>query len=239
MVCTKLITSEIRMPRFRRLAALEAIPEIIGRCVEMGRPLIFSIGRAALNLASAALAVAGFTILGETMRESIDKGAEVIVIANQAEHIPLLRGIMEESYLLAGIPEEMNPDNIIFIGGGQYAQIAATVGLMDKRNAAGLIFPGGAASADIVIYGEHAARIGAMSMAGMTNIYAWPWIVSTFDYSLLGEDVLAAGCILSGEPMMTSTIWSGDFYRFFLITIIIIALIATWVGIDVTGFFEP
>ena len=224
-------------PSFRSLPALEAIPELVGRCVESGRPLLFTLGRASLRTEGAAIAVAGFAIFEEVLKQSIDKGAEVITIINTADHIPILSNIMEEAYLAKGRPEEIKPENLIFIGGGQYSQIAATVGIMNDRNAGAFVYPGGVAGADIPIYGEHAGTIGAMSLGGMTNVAAWPWITSLFDYSLLGEDVLAAGCILSEEPIMTTTIWSGDFYRAFLVGIILVGLFASWMGIDVSNFF--
>jgi len=144
---------------------------------------------------------------------------------------------MEEAYMMVGKPEEMKPENLIFIGGGTYAQIAALCHTMETRNVAGLIFPGGLSGADSPIYGDYASKIGAMSIIGSTNIYTWPFCVSCYDYYMLGEDVLAAGCILSKEPMMTSSIWSGDLYRFFLVALIIIGFVASWLGIDVIRWF--
>ena len=224
-------------PRFRSLPALEAISELVGRCVESGRPLVFTLGYASLNTSSAAIAVAGLAIYEEVMKQSIDKGAEVITIINSPEHIPLLRGIAEDAYLSKGRPEEVKPENLIFIGGGQFSQIAATIGILDAKNAGALVYTGAIGGADTPIYGEHAGTIGAMSLGGMTNVAAWPWITSIYDYSLLGEDVLAAGCVLSKKPILTTTIWSGDFYRYFLVGIILVGAIASWMGIDVSIFF--
>jgi len=237
-VAARMLLSKQRVPHFRTLEPLAAIPELIGRCVEMGRPVLFSIGGAELRTESAALAEAGFTILTEVMNYSIDGDAEVVVIVNTAEHVPLLTSIMEQAYIAKGKPDMMKSENLIFIGEGQASRISGMLGAMQKWNPGAFIFPGGAAGADSVIYGEHAARIGAMSLAGMTNIYAWPWIVSCYDYSLLGEDLLAAGAILSKDPLMMSTIWSADFYRYLLVALIVIGIVASWIGIDVTGFFQ-
>lgn len=238
VIAARLLLSKQRVPKFRTLEPLAAIPELIGRCVEMGRPVLFSIGGAALRTQNAALAEAGFTILTEVMNYAIDGDAEVVVIANTAEHVPLLANLMEQAYLAKGKPDMMKPENLIFIGEGQASRISGMLGAMETRNPGAFIFPGGAAGADSVIYGEHAARIGAMSLAGMTNIYAWPWIVSCYDYALLGEDLLAAGAILSKDPMMISTIWSADLYRYVLVALIIIGIVASWIGIDVSGFFQ-
>ena len=237
LICMWLMSKNVT-PRFRSLPALESIPELVCRCVESGRPLIFTLGYSSLHTESAAIAVAGFAIFEEVLKQSIDKGAEVITIINSADNIPLFRGLVEEAYRSQGKPEEIKPENLIFIGGGQYSQIAATIGIMDAKKAGALVYPGSVAGADAPIYGEHAGTIGAMSLAGMTNVAAWPWIVSIYDYSLLGEDVLAAGCILSKKPIMTTTIWSGDFYRYVLVVIILVGLIASWMGIDVSIFFS-
>ena len=231
------LTSKNITPHFRSLPALESIPELVGRCVETGRPLVFTLGYGSLRTADAAVSVAGLAIYEEVLKQSIDKGAEVITIINSADHIPLLRGLTEEAYRSKGKPEEIKPENLIFIGGGQYSQIAATIGIMDAKKAGAFVYPGSVAGGDIPIYGEHAGTIGAMSLAGMTNVAAWPWIVSIFDYSLLGEDVLAAGCILSKNPIMTTTIWGGDFYRYALVGIILVGVIASWMGINVSIFF--
>lgn len=231
------IRSKKYFPKIRDLEPINAIPEMIGRSVEMGRPVLFSVGGASLRTRNAALAQAGFSILSYVLDQSIDLGAEVIIIINSADHIPLIRGLYEEAYIGKGKPQDMNMDNLIFIAQGTWARISGMTNIIETRKPGAFIFPGSAASSDAVIYGEHAARVGAMSMSGMTNVFAYPYATICFDYTLLGEDVLAAGCYLTNDPMMTGNIWSGDIYRYFLIAIMVIGLLATWLRIDVSWLF--
>lgn len=232
------VTINKRIPKLRQLPQLLAIDECIGRCVEMGRPVLFTVGGVSVGSTSGVgPALAGFTILQDTVNKCISKGAQLIVSITSPDHLPIIQSILQESFIAAGNPEGFNQDNIVFVGGSQYSQTAALLGLMDEKNPGGFIFPGGTGWSR-VIFGEHAAKIGAMSIAGINNTYQIPYTVPSYDYTLICEDFLAAGAMISQEPMQIANVYSGDLYRFLLIGIIVLGVLASMVGINLGGFFN-
>jgi len=236
-LCGWLVRSKKYIPKIRTLPALLAIYESIGRCVEMGRPVLFTVGEISLRSTGSAAALAGFSILDEVTKRSIENGAEIIVSVNAPEHLPIIESILRQSYIFANRIDDFRPENMVFAGGSQFSQIAVLLELMDSRKPGAFIFPGGTGYSR-VIYGEHAAKIGAISIAGIINTWQVVYTVGSYDYWLLAEDFLAAGAILSKEPALISQIWSGDIYRWILIALIIFGILTTWIGIDIGGLFS-
>jgi len=231
-------TMKSNIPNLRQLPQLLAIDECIGRCVEMGRPVLFTVGGVSTSSSwGVGPALAGFAILQDTATKCIEKGAELIVSITAPDHLPIIQSMLQEAYAAGGNPEGYNEDDLVFVGGSQYSQTAALLGIMDEQNPAGFIFPGGTGWSR-VIYGEHAAKIGAMSIAGINNTYQIPYTVPSYDYTLICEDFLAAGAMITQEPMAVANVWSGDLYRFLLIAMILLGVIASLIGIDVGGFFS-
>jgi hypothetical protein len=203
----------------------------------MGRPVLYTIGQSTLHGWGTAAALAGFSILQYTAEQCIELGAELIVSITDPTHIPIIDSILQEAYIAAGKPDEFNRNNIVFVGGSQYSQTAALLALMDDRNPGGFVFPGGTGWSR-VIYGEHAARIGAMSIAGINNVWQIPYTVVSYDYTLICEDFLAAGAMLSQHDMQIANIWTGDIYRYILVALTIIGFIASVMGLDTGVLFN-
>ncbi len=53
---------EGKVPEIRRLPALDAVDEAIGRCAEMDRPIFFTVGSADISDESSAPTIAGLTL---------------------------------------------------------------------------------------------------------------------------------------------------------------------------------
>ena len=140
VISSRAIRSGRYVPRFRELPALNAIDELIGRCEETGRPLLFTLGEGSL---SSVQVISGLAIFNKVARQIADIGGDLIVCMGKAEQIPVVEGIVEEAYTLAGKPDEVNYDDLQFIGGSQYSQVAGILAIMEERNPGAFLFPGG------------------------------------------------------------------------------------------------
>ena len=235
VVCVYLVRKRGRLPYFRKLPALEAMYESIDRCVEMRRPVLFTLGEASLS--GGAVTVAGLAILQEVATKSAEKGAEVILSIAGADTLPVIDSLMRQAYLAAGKPEEYKPENLIFVGGSQFSNAATMLGLFDTRRPGALIFPGSTGWAQVV-YGEHAAKVGAVSIGALTNTYQIHYAMASYDWLLLCEDFLAAGAMISKEPNLVSNMWAGDIYRYVLVSFVAVSVILTWLGINMLEFWK-
>jgi hypothetical protein len=210
--------------------------ESIDRCVEMARPVLFTLGSSGLRGNNAAT-MAGFSILHEVAKQTAEKGARLLISVQSAETLPIIQSIVRESHIAAGSPEAYNEDDIMFVGGSQFSSTAVILELMDRYRPGSFIFPGGTGWSRVV-YGAHAAKIGAISIGGIINTWQIHYAIASYDYLLLCEDFLAAGAMITKEPKLVSNIWAGDIYRFILIGLILVSALFTWVGVDINWLWS-
>src|SRR5690554_6251231 len=120
----------------RRIAGLEAIEEAVGRATEMGRPVHFSPGIAALSEETAAQTLAGLAVLGYVSRLTAKYDTDLIVTNRMPEVLPISEEVVRQSYLTEGKPESYNPDNIRFLSDEQFAYAAGCMGIMAREKVA-------------------------------------------------------------------------------------------------------
>ena len=224
-----------KIPRSRSPPGLMALGEMVGRASEMGRPLFHSTGRGALYTSGAGTTLASFIVFSEVARKCAEVGTELIVGIGTAEHIPIITALAEEAYLMAGSPESLNYDNLIFLGGTQSSSSAAIMEIMESRAPASFLVTGGY-GADIATYGGVAREYKTLSLCGTTNTYQYPYAVAAYDYWLIGEDFLAAAAVISKDPVQISNIWSGDLFRFTVCIIMAVGVVLAWAGYDIVRY---
>ncbi len=72
---------------------------------------------------------------------------------------------------------------------------------------------------------------GIDQVAGSTDPVALPFVYSSTEHTLLGEEVFAAGAYLSGEPQALAGVIAQDVMRFALILGIAIGAILKTMGV--------
>jgi len=224
------------MPSFRVLPGLVALEEMVGRATEMGRPVFHSTGRGTLYASGVGTTLASFIIFSEVARSCAKMKTELIVGIGSAEHIPIITALAEEAYISEGVSENLNYDDLIFLGGTQSSSNAAIMAIMESRAPSSFLVTGGY-GADIAALGGIAREYGTLSLCGTTNTYQYPYAVAAYDYWLIGEDFLAAAAAISKEPVQVSNIWAGDLFRFTLCIIMAIGVILALGGYDITRYF--
>ena len=214
--------SKRQLPWIRPIAGLNAIDEVIGRSVEMGRPVHYTIGGSGVEPAN----IAGLTVLGHVARISARLGAKLIFTCGVPEVIPLAESHMEAAYRLEN-RTDMVPDVRYFAGG--YVQ--GVTGLINQENIAAQ-FIIGAIYYYSIVFAEIAYKVGAMQIAGTPNYWQLPFFVAICDYTLIGEEVYVAGAYLSKDPVQMGSILSSDVAKILSIILIILGVIALIGGSD-------
>jgi len=224
------------VPKLRKLPALDAIEEAVGRATEMGRPIIYGTGLSGLADENAAQTVAGLSVLGYTAEMAAKYGARLIYCVYDPSIQPLAYEIVQQAHVRAGHPETFNPDNIVFLANDQFPWAFGVVGMVQREKAAATIYMGGfwAESLLLVETGYHA---GAIQIAGTANRHQLQFFVAACDYALIGEELLAAGAYLSKDPTQVGSIWGQDMGRIISLAILVIGAILTWAGIAALNDF--
>jgi hypothetical protein len=208
----------------RRIPALEAIGEAVGRATEMGRPILFVPG---LQDMDDMQTVAAITILGRVAAMTAEYDARLEVPTTRALVMTAARDAVQRACLGAGRPDAFNPESIYYVTNEQFGYVAAINGLICRdRPATCLYF--GAFFAESLILSETGRGVGAVQIAGTAETAQVPFFLAACDYVLIGEEFYAASAYLSGDPRQLGSLKGQDTGKVFAAAAIVLGcLLAT------------
>jgi hypothetical protein len=192
--------------RVRRIAALEAVDDAVGRATEMGRPVLFIAGIQDMDNVQT---VAGITILSRVSKTAAEYDATVEVPTSRSLVMEAAREAVQASYLSAGRSDSYNPDLIRYITDEQFGFVAYVSGRMVRERPAACFYMG-CFFAESLIFAETGNSIGAIQIAGTAESAQLPFFVAACDYTLIGEEFFAASAYLSGEPLQIGSLRGQD-----------------------------
>lgn len=222
----------------RRLPALDAIEEMVGRCTEQGKPLV-SCGVWGLQTAS----IAAMSIHGYAAEMCATRKVKDIYVVFDPATMGMMRDMFRIEYLKGGVPELFDPiDDIRYYGSQPESKFASGVAaVVDEVRPGGLLAIGfgettsGAAPMQIAMCAEIAARQGAMRVGGSSLMSSVMALAVTCDYVIIGEEVLACGAYASKDPTMLGSVVTQDVFRMILTGLLILGLILSIAGIKTLG----
>lgn len=215
------------VPKIRDLPALEVIPEMIGRAAEMGAKCLWSPG---IRKSVDARVICGLSILEKVSELAVEKGSSVVSVTAGPVLMPLIEDAMITGFTNIGHPE-MRPD-VRFLTDQQFAYCAGVMGIMERENCQANFYTGGWADEALPISAAGNA-IGAMQIAGDTNMYQLPYFVCTCDYVMIAEEFLVSGAVLSQDIELLGGIIGSDVLKYILIALGILGIVATSMGSDI------
>lgn len=221
-----------RQFNIRKLPAIDALAEGIGRAVEMGRPVHFTTGSGRTGLMhqdAAPQILAGLNILKHVVALCGKYGATMLNTISNPDVLPLTHKLVEEGYRTSGHPELFKPDMIRFVSSSQFAYAAGVMATIEREKVA-TNFMIGAFWAEALMFSETGFRTGAFQIAGTAMVEQISFFVATCDYVLIGEELYAAGAYLSKDPMDVGGIVGEDISRVVVIAFIVVGAIAATFG---------
>jgi len=214
----------------RRIAGLDELDEALGRATEMGRPIIFSPGFGDLGQMST---YAGLACLEYAVRKAARFGIRVIVPVAGATMFPVTQDIVRDAYTAEGKPELYRADDVLYLSGDQNAFAAAVTGIMERQRI-GAAFYFGSYGFESLLLAETGQRVGAIQVAATDSFFQVPFFIAACDYTIIGEELYAAGAYLSREPTMLGSL-SGQDYGKVLVGMLLILGILTALGYALAG----
>ncbi len=226
-----------KIPKLRRLQAVDVIDEILGRCVEMGRPAYYLMDTVTMDNPSVlAPTVAAFQILAHTARRAAHLGSKFFVPVTQGLAYTIASEVVDEAYKAENKQDELKLDEtVMYLPDG--ADRMYIINHMWSDEMAGAFFLGSWYH-KAVIFTENAARVGAMMLGGTDTTHNIPFLVAICDYSLIGEELYALGAYVSEDPTVSSSLAGQDIGKFIAAILIVLGSILITLGMSIKGLFS-
>jgi hypothetical protein len=211
----------------RPIAGLKAVDEAIGRATEMGRKILYVPGIQSMDDIQT---IASMAVLGHVAKQTALYGAELDVSNRDPLTFAASRETVKQAYLEAGRPDAFHEGIVNYITYDQWALTAALTGKMVREKPAAHFFIGHF-YAESLMLAEVGQRIGAIQIAGTADVAQLPFFVCACDYTLIGEELFAAGAYLSKQPMLLGSIKGQDWVKgSFLVWLVVAALLGVAVA---------
>lgn len=214
----------------RRIPGVDAIDDAIGRSVELGRPISFTTGMT--NVGPLLFAVLG--ILRYIAHKAAVFGSRMFVPTNNSEGLVLIEATMQNAYRDAKRYSNFDSGSVRFLSEEQFAFASGYMGLI-HREKAGSAFLFGSFAAESLILAEAGQQVGAVQVAGTVSPEQVPFFITACDYTLIGEELYAAGAYLSHDPVQVGSLRGQDIAKLVLVALIVLgALQATYYSVLVS-----
>lgn len=226
-----------KVPRLRRLPAVDAIDEALGRAVEMGKTVVFTHGTGKLETSNSAGSLAAIATLPYVARRTAELDLEMFLPTGSHTAYNVLGEVMREAAIMEGKPELYNPNNVRYLSEVSRAYSAGVMSILMNENVGAAILLGSYHHAGLMVV-ETSKRVGAMTVGGTDSLSQLCWFVAGCDYSLLGEEIYALGAYISEDPVSLGAIAGQDLIKMAVLVITVIGLLLTQVGVDVASWFS-
>lgn len=203
----------------RRIPGIDAIDEAVGRSVELGRPMSFTTGLSSLSPA----VYASLNVLKHIARKAALYGSKLFFPCYDPEVMIVGDAVIQNAYRTERKFSKYDPSNIRFLSSDQFAYASGYMGLIDRENVSSA-FLFGSFAAESLILAEAGQRVGAVQVAATTSNEQIPFFITACDYTLIGEELYAAGAFLSEDPVQRGSIRGQDIAKLAIAICLIIGI---------------
>ncbi len=213
----------------RTIPGLEAIEECVGRATEMGRPVHFSPGLGDIVSTSVPDTLAALQILSYVTDLSARYDADLLVTIRMPNVFPLATETVRQGYIAANKADAYRENMVRYVSSDQDAYAAGVIGLMHQEKVASSILAG-LYMGEALLLAESAARLGIMQVAITASVMQVPFFVAACDYTVIGEELYAAGAYVSNDKGRLGAIAGQDYIKLIVMAVIILGTIMTSAG---------
>ncbi len=211
----------------RKIPALTAMEEAIGRATEMGKPVLYVPGIMDIDDPQT---IASMSILSKVAEKTAEYGTPLYVPTSKAMAMTMAQQVVKEAAMKVGRPDWFNADNIRYLTDDQFGYVSAVDGIMMREKPATNFYLG-TFYAESLILAETGHATGAIQVAGTAMPDQLPFFVAACDFTLLGEELYAASAYLSQEPVQLGSLKGQDLGKLLIILIIIIGVASRVFGL--------
>lgn len=213
----------------RPIPGLEAIEESVGRATEMGRPIHFSPGLGDIVGTSAPETLAALQILSYVTQLSARYDANLIVTVRMPNVFPLADETVRQGYISANKADSYKDNSVRFVSSDQDAYASGVIGLLHQEKVVSSILAG-LYMGEALLLAESASRLGIMQVAITASVMQIPFFVAACDYTIIGEELFAAGAYVSGDKGRLGAIAGQDYFKLAVMATVILGTILSSAG---------
>jgi hypothetical protein len=228
----------VKIPEIRKLPAIAALEEAIGRCAEMGRPAHFTAGLAYLTTDTGPQTLAAMGILGYISRICARLGVPLVCSICNPQTIPLHEEMVKQGYIVEGRPEDFRRDySIRYISDEQRAYSAGVIGtVLREKPAANIVI--GPLYGEIYTLLECGRPVGALTIGGTARIVQVPVVVVMSDFALIGEEMFAASAFLTEDPEERGLVFGRDIIKWICLGLLVIGILLSLPGFNLPALLS-
>ncbi len=212
----------------RQIPGISAMEEAVGRATELGKKVFYMPGAGSVDDIQT---IASLAVLRHVATVTARYSVDLEVLNKDPLTYAATRETVQEAYLQAGRPDLFTNDIVSYVTYDQFAYTASVTGMMVRQKPAAN-FLIGAFHAESLLLAETGQSTGAIQIAGTAEVTQLPFFAVVCDYTLMGEELFAAGAYLSQEPAMLGSIKGQDFTKAGLIVIIVAGVLLEILGQD-------
>jgi len=209
----------------RKIRAIRAIDEAVERAIESGRPVLFTSGMTGVG----PLLYACLGILKHISVNTARLGAKLFAPCIDPEVFIFTQSTVQSAYRLEGKTNQYDESAVRFLSDEQFAYASGYMGIA-HREKVGAAFLFGTFAAESLILAEAGDQVGAMQIAGTTSNEQIPFFITTCDYTLLGEELYAAGAFFSNDPIQKASLRAQDLCKLLILGLVIVGTIISTLG---------
>lgn len=213
--------------RIRPIRGLVAIDEAVGRAVEMGRPIHFTLGMSRFFSDT----FAAFAILRHLAMKCAEIGAYPIITNSVVTVHLATEEIVRSAYMSSNFPDRYRSDMVRFIAKDPFAYAVGALDVMRSENVSANIMIGTFGPATLLM-AEGGRILNLYQIAGTDDLEQLPFYFVSCDYTLIGEEIYGAGAHLSGDKNVLGSLRGEDWLRVGIIALILTFTVLTSLGID-------
>jgi len=202
----------------RKIAGLNAIDDALGRATEMGKPVLYVPG---INGIGDLQTLASISILGHIAKKTASYETDLYVPLRDPMVYSTATEVVRESYLGAGRPDAFRENMVEFVTTEQFGYVAAVDGYMVRKEPAANFYLGGF-YAESLLLAETGNSVGSIQIAGTAMPSQLPFFIASCDYTLIGEELFAAGAYLSSDPKSKGSLKGQDMGKLAVMIIIVV-----------------
>ena len=193
----------------RRIAGFNAIDEAVGRATELGKKVLYVPGIMSIDENQT---IASLAVLSHVAHMTARYATELDVPNKDPLTFASARETVKEAYMKEGRPDLYTESMVHYVTYDQFAYTASVSGIMVReRPAANFLI--GSFYAESLLLAETGQASGAIQIAGTAEVAQLPFFVCACDYTLIGEELYAAGAYLSRQPAMLGSIKGQDWTK--------------------------
>jgi|YelNatPaOPRAMG01_1025707.scaffolds.fasta_scaffold47238_1 hypothetical protein len=210
----------------RRIPGLTEIDEAVGRATEMGRPMLFHPGVGDFTQIGT---LAAMGVLGYVAKLGAKMGTKLITITAIPIVVPVAQDVIRQAYASEGRSDMFDPEDVRFLAAGNDQLALASAALMKQEQTASHFYFGQYDYTSL-LFTEPGQHHGAIQIAGTNDYFQIPFFIASCDYTVIGEELLAASAYLTREATMLGSLIGQDYGKIIILVVILIGTLVMTFG---------